>query len=105
MVQAQPLTGHERPGDSCVIVIFGASGDLTKRKLLPALYNLMALNLLPEDFAVVGCASTPGDDNSFRDTITQDIKQFATRSVHETCWDDFKKRSYYVTGDFNDPTT
>ncbi len=43
----QPLTGHERPGDACTIVIFGASGDLTKRKLLPALYNLKALKLLP----------------------------------------------------------
>ena len=45
----QPLTGHECPGDPCIIVIFGASGDLNKRKLLPALYNLKALKLLPAD--------------------------------------------------------
>ena len=62
----QPLTGHECPGDPCTIVIFGASGDLTKRKLLPALYNLKALKLLPTDFAVIGNAVTDGNDEMYR---------------------------------------
>jgi len=101
----QPLTGHERPGDSCTIVIFGASGDLTKRKLLPALYNLKALKLLPADFAVIGVASSEGNDEMFRDKITGDIKQFATRPVEQAEWDDFSKRSYYLQGDFNDVDT
>jgi len=52
----QPLTGHNCPGDPCTIVIFGASGDLSKRKLLPALYNLKVLRLMPENFAVIGVA-------------------------------------------------
>ena len=96
----QPLTGHERPGDPCTIVIFGASGDLTKRKLLPALYNLKALKLLPANFAVIGVAVSDGNDEMYRDKITQNIKQFATRPVDDKEWDDFVKRSYYIRGDF-----
>src|SRR5882757_11494329 len=49
----------ERTPDPCIVVIFGASGDLTKRKLLPALYHLQQANLLPKDFAVVGVARRP----------------------------------------------
>lgn len=105
MSNGKPLTGHDRPGDPCVIVIFGASGDLTKRKLLPALYNLKALRLLPPDFAVVGCAVTEGSDDSFRDQFSKDIREFATRPVSEPDWDDFCKRCYYTSGDFNDADT
>lgn len=105
MSRKQPLTGHETPGDACTIVIFGASGDLTKRKLLPALYNLKALGLLPEDFAVIGVAFTSGDDASYREQITKDIHEFATRPVEPAVWDDFVKRSYYLQGDFNDAAT
>src|SRR4029434_5001564 len=131
------LTGHERPGDPCTIVIFGASGDLTKRKLLPALYNLkalklllanfaficiivivaacadmsnrkllpalyilMSLKLLPANFAVIGVAVSEGNDEMYRNNITENIKQFATRPVDEKEWDDFARRSYYIQGDF-----
>jgi len=100
-----PLTGHDKPGDSCTIVIFGASGDLTKRKLLPALYNLKALKLMPENFSVIGVAVTDGNDEMVRDQMTADIKEFATRAVDASVWDDFVKRCYYVQGDFNDPDT
>lgn len=100
-----PLTGHDCPGDSCTIVIFGASGDLTKRKLLPALYNLKALKLLPDNFAMIGVAVSDGNDEMYREKITEDIKQFATRPVEPSVWDDFAKRSYYIEGDFNSPDT
>ncbi len=105
MPENSPLTGHDRPGDPCTIVIFGASGDLTKRKLLPALYNLKALNLLPEKFAIVGCASTPGDDEFMRAKATDAVKEFATRDFDEAVWGDFAQRMYYVNGDFNDVKT
>lgn len=101
----QPLTGHDCPGDPCTIVIFGASGDLTKRKLLPALYNLKVLRLLPENYAVIGVAVSDGNDDSYREKITTDIKQFATRPVDDSDWDDFRKRSYYLQGDFKDVET
>lgn len=101
----QPLTGHNCPGDPCTIVIFGASGDLTKRKLLPALYNLKVLRLLPQDFSVIGVAVTDGDDESFRTQMTSDINEFATRPVDADEWADFRKRSYYLQGDFNSAET
>ena len=101
----QPLTGHDRPGDPCTIVIFGASGDLTKRKLLPALYNLKVLRLLPKEFSVIGVAVSEGNDQSYREKIAADIKEFATREVDPAEWDDFSSRSYYLQGDFNDPAT
>ncbi len=101
----QPLTGHNCPGDPCTIVIFGASGDLTKRKLLPALYNLKVLRLMPENFAVVGVAVTDGDDAAYRAKTTADIKEFATRPVDDAEWDDFQKRMYYLQGDFNNIET
>src|ERR1700749_4270467 len=53
----------ERTPDPCIVVIFGASGDLTKRKLLPALYHLEQSGLLPKDFAVVGVARRPLEDS------------------------------------------
>jgi glucose-6-phosphate 1-dehydrogenase len=105
MPNHKPLTGHDCSGDPCVIVIFGASGDLTKRKLLPALYNLKALKLLPQDFAIVGCAVTEGNDDSFREDFTSNIHEFATRPVDEDEWKDFAGRCYYTPGDFNNPET
>ena len=104
-MSTKPLTGHECPGDPCTIVIFGASGDLTKRKLLPALYNLKALKLLPENFAVIGVAVSDSNDELFRTQITSDIQQFATCPVDQAEWADFSSRSYYISGDFNSPDT
>ena len=56
----------DQPADPCVVVIFGAAGDLTKRKLIPALYNLARSNLLPKEFAVVGVARALWSAEDFR---------------------------------------
>ena len=64
----------ERPQDPCAFVIFGASGDLTSRKLIPALYNLACQDLLPSDFAVIGYAMTPLDDTEFRDKMREWVR-------------------------------
>jgi glucose-6-phosphate 1-dehydrogenase len=95
----------ERPGDPCAIVIFGATGDLTKRKLLPSLYNLRTNRLLPHDFAMVGMARKACDDDGFRELMTKDIGEFATGSVDPTLWGDFRARLHCVSGDTNDPAT
>lgn len=97
-----PVIDHRRPGPPGIFVIFGASGDLTKRKLIPALFNLRCVGLLPERFAVVGVAITPGDDESFRTQMTEDIKQFATHPVDPEAWKNFMASCYYICGDFND---
>ena len=92
-----------RKADPCVMVIFGASGDLTKRKLIPALLNLAAAKLLPEAFAIIGYASNEFTTESFRTQPTADIKEFASCPVTPEMWDWFLKRIYYVRGDFQDP--
>src|SRR5262245_49068796 len=94
-----------RPGDPCVMVIFGASGDLTKRKLIPALYNLAKDNLLSRQFAVVGSARRPMTHESFRDKLTEDMKEFATGPVDSDLWNGLVQRIYYLPGDGQDAET
>jgi len=65
------------PTDPCVMVIFGASGDLTKRKLLPALYNLARQKLLSKNFAIVGISRSEMSHEAFREKITDDIKGYS----------------------------
>ncbi len=88
-----------RPADPCVMVIFGASGDLTKRKLIPALYNLAKENLLSKEFALVGFARSPMTSEEFRQKIGEEIRQFATTQVDPDLWHWFSRRIYYVSGD------
>jgi glucose-6-phosphate 1-dehydrogenase len=94
-----------RPGDPCVMVIFGAAGDLTRRKLIPALYNLASDQLLSREFAVVGLARSQMSTDQFRDKVSQDIKQYATGPVDSDLWEWFVRRMYYVPGDFSDPNS
>ncbi|MBV8820060.1 MAG: glucose-6-phosphate dehydrogenase (NADP(+)), partial [Acidobacteriaceae bacterium] len=91
-----------RHGDPCVMVIFGASGDLTKRKLIPALYNLAKDQLLSPEFAVVGFAIDNLSQDDFRKKLTEEIKQFATEDFDEELWHWFLLRIYYISGDFSD---
>ncbi|HTV60220.1 MAG TPA: glucose-6-phosphate dehydrogenase [Verrucomicrobiae bacterium] len=93
--------GH--PGAPCTMVIFGAGGDLTKRKLIPALYNLANGRLLPEQFAIVGVSREENSTEQFRQTATEDIRKYSTASVDMQSWDWFVKRLYYIPGDFKDP--
>src|ERR1700674_1527323 len=92
-----------RPGDPCVMVIFGASGDLTKRKLIPALYNLAKDNLLSKEFALVGFARNELTSEGFRDLLSREISQFATTKIDDALWHWFSERIYYVSGEFGDP--
>jgi glucose-6-phosphate 1-dehydrogenase len=85
------------------MVIFGASGDLTKRKLIPALYNLAKDNLLSKEFALVGFARHPMTSEQFRDEIGKEIVEFATTTVDPDLWHWFSRRIYYHSGDFSNP--
>jgi glucose-6-phosphate 1-dehydrogenase len=100
--QAQPST---RPAGPCAIVIFGAAGDLTKRLLMPALYNLAYSKLLPKDFAIIGVAHTPMSQDDFRHKLSQDIHEFATVTVDDQLWPQLEQRLYYLSGEFQDPHT
>jgi glucose-6-phosphate 1-dehydrogenase len=92
----------EQPGDPCVMVIFGASGDLTKRKLIPALYNLAREGLLSRQFAVIGFARRAMTNEEFREKISQEIQEFATSPVDPQLWGRFVKQLYYLPGDVQD---
>jgi glucose-6-phosphate 1-dehydrogenase len=89
----------------CIMVIFGAAGDLTKRKLIPALYNLKKCNLLSDNFAVIGVARAEFDDEEFRRRLRDDMNEFATDEIDESIWDWLAERLYYLSGDFNDDQT
>src|SRR5881296_4285876 len=86
----------------CVMVIFGASGDLTKRKLLPALCNLAQDNLLSPQFAIIGFATNDYTTESFRKMLGEEIPKYAPAPVDLKCWDWMAERIYYVRGDFQD---
>jgi glucose-6-phosphate 1-dehydrogenase len=86
----------------CVMVIFGASGDLTKRKLIPALCNLAKSHLLSTKFAVIGFSYDSMTTEAFRAQLAKDIKEFAPEPVDSKLWDWFLERIYYVQGDFQD---
>jgi glucose-6-phosphate 1-dehydrogenase len=94
-----------RPAPPCAMVIFGATGDLTKRKLLPALYNLAAEGLLPEGFAVVGVGRSPHSEDEFRAQMKEDLRHFATMEIDEAKLEWMVRRLYYVAGDAADPET
>ncbi len=92
-----------QPADPSVMVIFGATGDLTKRKLFPALYNLAKSNLLSREFAIVCTSRTDLTTEAFREQITNEIKNFATSPVDPGLWDWFLNRIYYLGGDVQNP--
>jgi glucose-6-phosphate 1-dehydrogenase len=91
------------PVGPCAIVIFGAAGDLTKRKLLPSLYNLAACRLLPDAFAIVGFARAEMSTDAYREKLRQDLAAHATSEVDPALVQQLVDRSYYVTGNFEDP--
>ena len=100
--------GNRNPGraaDPCIMVIFGASGDLTKRKLIPALYNLAADKLLSRQFAVVGVAGREHTHESFREQLRRDLKEFGSSSPDPEILDWLIGRIYYVRGQFDDDAT
>jgi glucose-6-phosphate 1-dehydrogenase len=93
-------SGSERPPDPCALVIFGASGDLTHRKLIPALYSLEYRGLLPESFAVVGVARTESSTEAWREKMRDAVSEFGRDPMDEDVWKRLAAGMHYVTTDF-----
>lgn len=94
----------ERRVRPCALVIFGASGDLTRRKLVPALYRLAYERRLPAGFAIVGNSRTPMSDEVFRGRMRDSVRKFLEESpFDEELWRDFAAGLFYVPGDLGDP--
>jgi glucose-6-phosphate 1-dehydrogenase len=91
-----------RPAGPCVMVIFGGTGDLTGRKLFPALYNLIKSKLLSPDFAIVGIGRNDYTDEQYRQVMGEKLDSFATASVEPQLRDWLLQRVYYFGGSFQD---
>src|SRR6516225_5931077 len=94
-----------RPADPCCLVIFGASGDLTHRLLVPALYNLAAAGLLPDAFALIGVARRESSNDAFRADLEKSLPKFATRKVYAAVVKKLLAGVAYVQGEPEDART
>ena len=94
--------GQLKRPHACVVTIFGASGDLTKRKLIPALYNLKIENRLPERFAVVGYARSEWSHETFREKMREAVKEFSRTGLDEAFWQQFASTLYYISGEYEE---
>jgi len=89
--------------DPCVLVIFGATGDLTGRKLAPAIYNLGKDGLLPPNFALLGFARREKSHEQFRQELHASVQQFSrTKPIDEPFWNHFQKQIFYHQSEFDD---
>jgi len=90
--------------DPTVICIFGASGDLAQRKIVPAIYDLFLKKLLPEPFSIIGVARTPLTDDDFRQQLRKGVEQFSQKGkVEDENWHTFASNIKYIGADYNDP--
>jgi len=90
-------------GDSCLLIIFGASGDLTRRKLIPGLYNLACVGCMNPHFEVLGIGRTPMTSEEFRSKLRDSTSKSAdTRDFSDNHWREFENRLHYFAGDVGD---
>ncbi len=106
--QGNPLRAgleFQRMPDPCVMVIFGVTGDLTARKLMPALYDLAVGHPLPEGFSILGVSHRDWSDDQFREEMRAAVTSSARSPVTDESWQLFAQGLFYVQGDFKDPAT
>ncbi|HVF28792.1 MAG TPA: hypothetical protein VM943_11155, partial [Pyrinomonadaceae bacterium] len=93
----------ERTGEPCSVVIFGASGDLAKRKLIPALFRLVQQRFLPAEFSIVGLSRTPMSHDEYRARMKSAVEEFSeTKGVDGEVWDSFAAGIFYLPSDIGD---
>src|SRR4249920_3055827 len=103
MPKARAVGRKGQPADPCVLVLFGASGDLAKRKLFPALLNLRKDSLLPNELVVIGLATSEMTSEAFRERLGQELPQFLP-DWDRGRWEWLKERIHYLPGDFRSAT-
>jgi glucose-6-phosphate 1-dehydrogenase len=92
----------QRTPEACAVVVFGATGDLTARKLMPALYNLARERLLPGGFSVIGFARRDWSDEQFRAEMKAAVTKYSREPLQEEIWDSFARELHYISGNFDD---
>ena len=99
------MKGYERPAPT-VFIIFGAAGDLTHRKLVPAMYNLCLDRLTPEKFAIIGFDRKAMSSDEYRDNLKNGIEQFSGRGqLNQSVWESFAQQVSFFTADFSNAST
>jgi glucose-6-phosphate 1-dehydrogenase len=96
------MSTTQKTAEPSVMVIFGATGDLTKRKLFPALYNLAKEHFLPENFAIIGVGRQEMDPGDFRNKLITDLEEFIGKDADKELLKWFSDRTFYTGGDFDD---
>src|SRR5437660_12208580 len=97
------LAESRRNLEPCSIIIFGASGDLTSRKLIPAFYHLYLDKQMPAEFRIIGFARREKTDESWRQELRQALDQFSrTKPVDDKAWQEFSKHIFYCQGDITE---
>ena len=91
--------------DGCTVVIFGGSGDLARRRLIPALYNLLLDGLLPAKYAVIGLGRKPMSDQEFRDLLREGVIKHSRQALVEDTWKNFAPHLFYIQGENHDQQT
>lgn len=104
-IDISPAQEQLPPVEPCTLVIFGGSGDLARRRLIPALYNLLLDGLLPTNYAVLGLGRTTMTDEEYRDTLRQGLQKFSRQALDEARWSAFSQHIFYLVGDNDAPET
>jgi glucose-6-phosphate 1-dehydrogenase len=101
---ATPATLPTRPPDPCTVVLFGATGDLARRKIVPALYNLARGGELPEPFGLVGTSTSVGEASAYRQSLRESVARFSrTQPLDENAWARFAPLVETAAADVTDP--
>ena len=104
-IEIAPSQEAVPPVEPCTLIIFGGSGDLARRRLIPALYNLMLDGLLPDTFAVLGLGRKPMTDQEFRGTLREGVQAHSRQPLKDERWSVFSERLYYLAGSNEDLQT
>src|SRR5262249_33827019 len=104
-IEIAPARESLPPVEPCTLVIFGGSGDLARRRLIPALYNLLLDGLLPANFAVLGLGRKSMTGQEVRASAPQCITAHSRQALAEPVWNQFADHLFYLSGDNEDPTT
>jgi glucose-6-phosphate 1-dehydrogenase len=84
------------------MVIFGGTGDLSRRKLLPTLYHLCHDQNLPDEYSIIAFASSERSDEEYRDLVKHSVEEFSEGPIHDACWENFSRHLFYMSGNFKD---
>ena len=98
-IDIKPAPETLPPVEPCTLVIFGGSGDLARRRLIPALYNLLLDGLLPPNYAVIGLGRKLMTDEEYRGTLREGIEKFSRQSLDEEKWTAFAQHVFYLKGE------